>query len=238
MPGHFRRIAPSLRDRIIKWFGDRSWISFDDFAESGLLVATTSLANIRGPPSRAEIAPVRSASAVSTSRLKLHVFHRALLRGRLLRVLRLRHERRTRMFLSTRHESRHRSSASRFLRQRRTHFSASWNVRFARQRSLPWSSPDSDNFFNEIVELNHSHPYVNSCASPHTFGCPANYLFGSSQKADLVTERDPNVWGEAQELTYGCEWFKFYDFVEEYVGVWRTPRQRALASEAHNSRMR
>jgi hypothetical protein len=25
----------------------------------------------------------------------------------------------------------------------------------------------------------------------------------------------PNVWGEAQELAYGCEWFKFYDFVEE-----------------------
>ena len=40
MPGHFRRIAPSLRDRIIKWFGDSSWKSFDDFAESGLLVAT------------------------------------------------------------------------------------------------------------------------------------------------------------------------------------------------------
>lgn len=24
----------------------------------------------------------------------------------------------------------------------------------------------------------------------------------------------PNIWGEAQERVYGCEWFKFYDFVE------------------------
>jgi hypothetical protein len=24
----------------------------------------------------------------------------------------------------------------------------------------------------------------------------------------------PNIWDEAQELVYGCEWFKFYDFVE------------------------
>jgi AbiJ N-terminal domain 4 len=24
----------------------------------------------------------------------------------------------------------------------------------------------------------------------------------------------PNVWGEVQNLAYGCEWFKFYDFVE------------------------
>jgi AbiJ N-terminal domain 4 len=25
----------------------------------------------------------------------------------------------------------------------------------------------------------------------------------------------PNIWGEAQDLVYGCDWFKFYDFVEE-----------------------
>lgn len=25
---------------------------------------------------------------------------------------------------------------------------------------------------------------------------------------------DSNVWGEAQDLVYGCEWFKFYDIVE------------------------
>ena len=25
----------------------------------------------------------------------------------------------------------------------------------------------------------------------------------------------PNVWGEVQDLVYGCDWFKFYDFVEE-----------------------
>jgi hypothetical protein len=25
----------------------------------------------------------------------------------------------------------------------------------------------------------------------------------------------PNVWGEAQQLVYGCEWFKFYDLVEQ-----------------------
>ena len=25
----------------------------------------------------------------------------------------------------------------------------------------------------------------------------------------------PNVWGEAQHLVYSCDWFKFYDFVEE-----------------------
>jgi hypothetical protein len=24
----------------------------------------------------------------------------------------------------------------------------------------------------------------------------------------------PNVWGEAQDLVYGCDWFKFYDLVE------------------------
>jgi hypothetical protein len=25
----------------------------------------------------------------------------------------------------------------------------------------------------------------------------------------------PNAWGEAQDLIYSCDWFKFYDFVEE-----------------------
>jgi hypothetical protein len=25
----------------------------------------------------------------------------------------------------------------------------------------------------------------------------------------------PNVWGEAENLVYGCEWFQFYDFVEK-----------------------
>jgi hypothetical protein len=25
----------------------------------------------------------------------------------------------------------------------------------------------------------------------------------------------PNIWSEAQQLAYGCQWFKFYDFVEE-----------------------
>jgi hypothetical protein len=25
----------------------------------------------------------------------------------------------------------------------------------------------------------------------------------------------PNIWGEAQDLVYGCDWFKFCDFVEE-----------------------
>lgn len=30
----------------------------------------------------------------------------------------------------------------------------------------------------------------------------------------------PNVWGEAEGLVYGCDWFKFYDFVEKvYHGV-------------------
>jgi hypothetical protein len=29
---------------------------------------------------------------------------------------------------------------------------------------------------------------------------------------------DSNVWSEAQELVYRCEWFKFYDFVEEIYG--------------------
>jgi hypothetical protein len=24
----------------------------------------------------------------------------------------------------------------------------------------------------------------------------------------------PNIWSEAQELVYGCDWFKFYDFLE------------------------
>lgn len=25
----------------------------------------------------------------------------------------------------------------------------------------------------------------------------------------------PNVWGEAEDLAYGCDWFKFYDFIEQ-----------------------
>ena len=30
----------------------------------------------------------------------------------------------------------------------------------------------------------------------------------------------PNVWGEAEGHVYGCEWFRFYDFVERvYQGL-------------------
>lgn len=29
----------------------------------------------------------------------------------------------------------------------------------------------------------------------------------------------PNVWGEAQEHAYGCDWFRFYDFIEELHSV-------------------
>jgi len=30
----------------------------------------------------------------------------------------------------------------------------------------------------------------------------------------------PNVWGEVEDHVYGCEWFKFYDFVEQlYAGL-------------------
>jgi len=30
----------------------------------------------------------------------------------------------------------------------------------------------------------------------------------------------PNVWGEAEGLVYGCEWFHFYDFIEKlYEGI-------------------
>jgi hypothetical protein len=34
----------------------------------------------------------------------------------------------------------------------------------------------------------------------------------------------PNVWGEAQDLVYGCDWFKCYDFVEAMY------RSRAIPS--------
>ena len=41
----------------------------------------------------------------------------------------------------------------------------------------------------------------------------------------------PNIWGEAQNLVYGCDWFKFYDFLEEMY--------RSLANHAtHNAQER
>ena len=44
----------------------------------------------------------------------------------------------------------------------------------------------------------------------------------------------PNVWDEAQGLVYGCEWFKFYDFVEKvYQSLWN--RTQEVAEEEANS---
>jgi hypothetical protein len=39
----------------------------------------------------------------------------------------------------------------------------------------------------------------------------------------------PNIWGEAQDLTYGCEWFRFYDIVEAlYASFARNDGQSGL----------
>lgn len=40
----------------------------------------------------------------------------------------------------------------------------------------------------------------------------------------------PNVWGEAEELVYGCDWFRFYDFVEKVDQGVSKPRP----SDGHN----
>lgn len=38
----------------------------------------------------------------------------------------------------------------------------------------------------------------------------------------------PNVWGEAEGLAYGCEWFQFYDFMEKvYQGLARNTSEAA-----------
>lgn len=46
----------------------------------------------------------------------------------------------------------------------------------------------------------------------------------------------PNVWGEAEGHVYGCEWFKFYDFVEKvYDGIskpWSNDRYNAAVDRA------
>ncbi len=43
----------------------------------------------------------------------------------------------------------------------------------------------------------------------------------------------PNVWGEAQQLVYGCDWFKFYDFVEEiYQSLGRSTAECDLQRRA------
>ncbi len=46
----------------------------------------------------------------------------------------------------------------------------------------------------------------------------------------------PNVWGEAEGHVYGCEWFKFYDFVEKvYQGLskrWSSDHSREAAERA------
>lgn len=41
------------------------------------------------------------------------------------------------------------------------------------------------------------------CSALHTRPDPSNW------------SEYPNVWGEAERLVYGCEWFHFYDFCRE-----------------------
>ena len=42
----------------------------------------------------------------------------------------------------------------------------------------------------------------------------------------------PNVWGEAEGLVYGCEWFKFYDFVEKVYDDLSKRRSNEMRKEA------
>jgi hypothetical protein len=48
----------------------------------------------------------------------------------------------------------------------------------------------------------------------------------------------PNVWGEVEGLVYGCDWFKFYDFVEKvYQGVSkRWPNDGYYSKEAQRAK--
>ena len=44
----------------------------------------------------------------------------------------------------------------------------------------------------------------------------------------------PNVWGEAQDLVYGCDWFKFYDFVEAmYRSIGNSTRGNGQERSTH-----
>jgi len=44
----------------------------------------------------------------------------------------------------------------------------------------------------------------------------------------------PNIWGEAQDLVYGAEWFDFYDFVEACADSLRQSRELARFESAMN----
>lgn len=45
---------------------------------------------------------------------------------------------------------------------------------------------------------------------------------------------DPNIWGEVQDLMYGCEWFKVYDIIEAlYAELTDRGRQRGDEDAQH-----
>jgi hypothetical protein len=47
----------------------------------------------------------------------------------------------------------------------------------------------------------------------------------------------PNIWGEAQELVYGCDWFKFYDFVEALYQSLEESANKEYASDEVKERV-
>ncbi len=46
----------------------------------------------------------------------------------------------------------------------------------------------------------------------------------------------PNIWSEVESLVYGCEWFKFYDFVEKISAGLLTQSSYGVTGEATDAR--